>query len=122
MAAAVADYRPAQPEPRKMKKMPGNLTLQLERTEDILASLGRNKRPGQLLVGFAAETDDLEKNALGKLTRKNLDWVAANWVSDGFGTATNRLLLFNKHGEKFDFGSAAKDVLAEKMLQTVLKQ
>ncbi len=122
MAAAVADYRPAHPETRKMKKMPGDLTLHLERTEDILSSLGKSKHPGQLLVGFAAETDDLEKNALDKLARKNLDWIAANRVADGFGTATNRLLLFNKNGEKFDFGSAAKDILAEKMLQTVLNQ
>ncbi len=120
MAAAVADYRPATAETHKLKKMPGNLMLQLERTEDILASLGKNKRQEQLLIGFAAETDDLENNALGKLKRKNLDWIAANWVADGFGTATNSLILFNRKGEKFELGNAEKEKLAEEMLKTVL--
>ena len=121
MAAAVADYRPANPEQHKMKKMPGDLVLKLERTEDILASLGKCKRDNQLLIGFAAETDDLEQNALGKLSRKNLDWIAANWVADGFGTNTNSLILFSRHGKRISLGSAGKDELAEKMLQTVLE-
>jgi phosphopantothenoylcysteine decarboxylase/phosphopantothenate--cysteine ligase len=121
MAAAVADYRPANPEQHKMKKMPGDLVLKLEHTEDILASLGKCKRDNQLLIGFAAETDDLEQNALGKLSRKNLDWIAANWVADGFGTNTNSLILFSRHGKRISLGSAGKDELAEKMLQTVLE-
>ena len=73
-----------------------------------------------MLVGFAAETDDLEKNALGKLERKNLDWIAANWVKDGFGTDTNTLLLFHRNGRKVELGSAEKKLLAEKFLQTIL--
>ena len=121
MAAAVADYRPANPEQHKIKKRPGDLVLKLERTEDILASLGKCKRDNQLLIGFAAETDDLEQNALGKLSRKNLDWIAANWVADGFGTNTNSLILFSRHGKRISLGSAGKDELAEKMLQTVLE-
>lgn len=120
MAAAVADYRPANPETHKMKKMPGELVLKLERTEDILASLGKNKRADQILVGFAAETDDLEQNALGKLQRKNLDWIAANWVADGFGTDTNALLLLCRDGRKVILPSAEKAVLAGKMLDTIL--
>ncbi|MBR2345128.1 MAG: hypothetical protein IKA71_05020 [Lentisphaeria bacterium] len=121
MAAAVADYRPAHPETSKMKKMPGDLMLQLERTEDILASLGKSKTGNQLLIGFAAETDDLEKNALGKLQRKNLDWIAANWVKDGFGTASNSLILFNRNGDKFVFENTEKELLAKRMLETILK-
>lgn len=120
MAAAVADYRPARPETRKMKKLPGNLTLELERTEDILAALGKNKRPGQILVGFAAETDDLERNAQAKLVRKNLDWIAANRVEDGFGTLTNALILFSRTGSKIALPLAEKSVLAQKMLEVIL--
>ena len=78
MAAAVADYRPMEVSEHKLKKQPGGLTLRLERTEDILASLGEMKRPGQVLLGFAAETDDLLANARKKLESKNLDWIAAN--------------------------------------------
>ena len=121
MAAAVADYRPAKPEQHKMKKMPGDLVLKLERTEDILLSLGKAKKPGQILAGFAAETEDLLQNAQSKLERKNLDWIAANWVADGFGTNTNSLILFSRHGKRISLGSAGKDELAEKMLQTVLE-
>ena len=120
MAAAVADYRPANPDTHKMKKMPGDLVLKLERTEDILATLGKNKRENQLLVGFAAETDDLEQNALGKLKRKNLDWIAANWVADGFGTATNSLIMFSRDGKKVSLPDADKKILAENLIKTIL--
>ena len=120
MAAAVADYRPADPVEHKLKKQPGDLVLRLERTEDILESLGRNKRPDQLLVGFAAETDDLEQNAMDKLRRKNLDWIAANRVEDGFGTTTNALILFHRSGVRFALGSAPKPMLAAQMLELVL--
>ena len=120
MAAAVADYRPVNPFDSKMKKLPGNLSLQLERTEDILATLGKNKRPSQILIGFAAETDDLEENALGKLQRKNLDWIAANSVSDGFGTDTNTLTLYSKNNDKIKLPMNSKEVIAEMLLKTVL--
>ena len=75
MAAAVADYRPKQYSTSKVKKSDGDMCIELERTEDILLTLGKNKKPGQILVGFAAETDDLLKNAQGKLERKNLDYI-----------------------------------------------
>lgn len=120
MAAAVADYRPVNPFDSKMKKLPGNLSLQLERTEDILATLGKNKRPSQILIGFAAETDDLEENALGKLQRKNLDWIAANSVADGFGTDTNTLTLYSKNNDKIKLPMNSKEVIAEMLLETVL--
>lgn len=120
MAAAVADYRPAAPEPRKIKKMPGELTLKLERTEDILAALGQCKRPGQILVGFAAETDDLERNALDKLRRKNLDWIAANRVEDGFGTTDNALVVFHRNGGRYVLENSPKEILAARLLRLIL--
>ena len=120
MCAAVADYRPAHPWDSKVKKMPGKLVLELERTEDILGSLGQNKRPGQVLVGFAAETDDLESNALGKLERKNLDWIAANLVSDGFGTDTNRITLYSRDGRKYPLTPGDKLSVAQAMLKVIL--
>ena len=121
MTAAVADYRPVHPFDSKMKKLPGKLVLELERTEDILAALGANKKAGQKLIGFAAETDDLEQNALGKLERKNLDWIAANDVADGFGTETNKVTLYGRNGEKILLPTAAKKEIAAQILREVLK-
>ena len=121
MSAAVADYRPAHPIDSKMKKQPGNLFLELERTEDILGTVGKNKRPGQLLVGFAAETDDLEKNALDKLARKNLDWIIANTVSDGFGNDTNKVIIFNRSGDRFPLLLANKNEIAKQIIDLILQ-
>ena len=120
MSAAVADYRPAHPWESKMKKQPGNLFLELERTEDILGSVGKNKLPHQLLVGFAAETENLEANALDKLQRKNLDWIIANLVSDGFGNDTNRVMIYNRNGEKFPLELEEKSTLAKKIVELIL--
>ena len=117
MAAAVADYRPAQPIDEKMKKSPGALFLELERTEDILATLGKNKTARQTLMGFAAETNDLEKSALGKLQRKNLDWIAANLVADGFGQLTDTFVVFNRRGDRFELPCADKKLQAVKLLE-----
>ena len=125
MAAAVADYRPVQVMDKKLKKLPGKLVLELERTEDILASLGQAKPAGQILVGFAAETDDLLLNASGKLARKNLDWIAANDVSRagcGFGTDTNAVTLLGRNGEKIDFPLASKQEIARGMLKILLNR
>ena len=101
MAAAVADYRPTKSLDGKMKKGEGGMVLELERTEDILLSLGAAKRTGQLLVGFAAETEDLLKNARKKLERKKLDWIIANDVSDrdrGFGSDRNEVTMLARTG------------------------
>lgn len=125
MAAAVADYRPVTAFAGKLKKQPGNLVLELERTEDILASLGARKRPGQILVGFAAETDDLIANAAGKLAKKNLDWIAANDVSRsdiGFGSPDNAVSLLGADGRRFEFGPVPKREIAEAILRTVLSK
>ena len=101
-------------------KMPGELLLKLERTEDILAGLGKNKHPGQILVGFAAETDDLELNALEKLQRKNLDWIAANKVADGFGTDRNTIVMYSRNGKKIHLPDAEKSVIAKQLIETIL--
>lgn len=95
-AAAPADYTPETVADHKIKKTGGELTLKLRPTTDIAAALGERKRPGQVLVAFAAETDDLVENARGKLARKNADLVVANDVTRpgaGFGTDTNIVTL-----------------------------
>ena len=124
MAAAVADYRPRQYSTSKVKKSDGDMCIELERTEDILLSLGKNKRPGQILVGFAAETDDLLKNAQGKLQRKNLDYIAANIVGvpgRGFAADNNAITLIGRDGSQTEFALQSKKNLAEALLQHILK-
>ena len=119
MCAAVADYTPAHPVDHKMKKADGNLFLELKRTEDILKTLGQRKKPGQILVGFAAETDDLEQYAREKLAAKNLDWIAANDVSRpdrGFAADANAVTLFAADGRRFDLPLQSKDAIAKRML------
>lgn len=99
-AAAVADYRPAVQAQQKIKKKDERLTLELERTEDILAEIGRRKSR-QFVVGFAAETHDLEANAMKKVISKNCDLVAANDVSSsiaGFRSDHNELKLYDASG------------------------
>ena len=122
MAAAVADYRPRKISPGKLKKQPGALVLELERTEDILASLGQMKRPGQILVGFAAETDDLIAYAAEKLARKNLDWIAANLVGvpgRGFAADDNAVTLLGRGGERVELALQSKMSLAREILAIV---
>lgn len=124
MAAAVADYRPRQYSTSKVKKSDGDMCIELERTEDILLSLGKNKRPGQILVGFAAETDDLLKNAQGKLQRKNLDYIAANIVGvpgRGFAADNNAITLIGRDGSQTEFALQSKKDLAGALLQHLLR-
>ena len=101
MAAAVADFRPKAPTDEKLKKQEGVPEVVLEPTTDILAGLGKRKRPGQVLVGFAAETSDLKGQAIDKLKRKGLDLVVANDVSApgvGFEHDTNSVVLLDGAG------------------------
>lgn len=122
MCAAVADYRPKQVVAGKMKKTEGDLALELERTEDILNSLGAVKPRGQILVGFAAETDDLLANAQGKLEKKNLDWICANDVSRsdiGFGSDENCVTLIGRDGRRYGIGPDTKRAVAEAILEIV---
>jgi len=122
MAAAVADYRPKHPVAGKIKKRDGDMVLELERTEDILASLGKLKRQGQILAGFAAETDDVEANAIEKLRRKNLDFIAANDVSKpgcGFAGDTNSVTVYAADGRRFPLPFGPKVEIAKQILNII---
>ena len=124
MAAAVADFAPAEVAKHKIKKQPDTtgLDLQLEKTPDILASLGKRKRSDQFLLGFAAETDDLLKNASAKLAAKGADMFAANDVSDaaiGFGSDDNRVTLLTKDEAPLQLDTASKDDIALEILKQI---
>lgn len=120
MCAAVADYRPKFVHDTKMKKSDGDLTLVLERTEDILQTLGKNKVSGQIIAGFAAETNDILENAQSKLERKNLDFIIANDVSSssqgGFAVDVNAVTIIDKSGHREVFELCSKKELAGKIL------
>ncbi len=123
MAAAVADFRPAETSETKIKKGDGVPTITLERTVDILADLGQRKRPGQQLVGFAAETNDLITNAERKLTKKNADFIVANDVSapdTGFGHDTNAVTILAPGGARDSLALASKFEIARAVLRTVV--
>ncbi|MCU1485251.1 MAG: coaBC [Actinomycetia bacterium] len=123
MAAAVADFRPKAAAGSKLKKGDGVPEVVLEPTPDILAGLGAAKRPGQTLVGFAAETDDLVANAADKVRRKNLDLVVANDVSApgvGFEHDTNAVVLLRGDGSREDVPLADKRAVARAVLDAVL--
>ena len=125
-AAAVADFTPLQVAPGKIKKSAGNeeLTLQLRRTRDILADLAVHPdRPG-LLVGFAAETDDVERYARGKLANKGLDLIAANRVGvpgSGFESDDNALVVYGP-GLSLSLGPASKHELADRLLDVLCQR
>lgn len=123
-AAAVADYRPAQVSQEKMKKKDGELSLALERTDDILAYLGQHKREGQFLCGFSMETQNLVENSRAKLIKKNLDMVAANSLKvegAGFGCDTNVVTLITKEGET-ELGKMTKEEAADRILSKILQE
>ena len=123
LAAAVADYRPVSVADKKIKKNESSLTLQLEKTEDILQTLGNTKKLGQFLVGFALETDNELANAKGKLARKNADMIVLNSLGDsgaGFGVDTNRVSLIFSDGNVIKFGLASKQKVAQNILENVL--
>jgi phosphopantothenoylcysteine decarboxylase/phosphopantothenate--cysteine ligase len=125
MAAAVADFRPVQVAARKLKKRDGIPELTLERTTDILAELGKRKRPGQTLVGFAAETDDLRKNAAAKLGAKGADLVVANDVSApgaGFEHDTNQVTLLFADGTAREVPMTDKRSVAREVFTAILER
>jgi phosphopantothenoylcysteine decarboxylase/phosphopantothenate--cysteine ligase len=122
MAAAVADYTPKSYELHKIKKGGGGMTLELVRTVDVLQELGKIKRDGQLLMGFAAETQNFEENALTKLRSKNLDVIALNDVSregEGFDADQNNIRLYFRDGRVQDLGSDDKTVLARRIIEEI---
>jgi phosphopantothenoylcysteine decarboxylase/phosphopantothenate--cysteine ligase len=123
MAAAVADFRPVAVADQKIKKAGGVPEIRLEPTEDVLAELGAAKRPGQTLVGFAAETDDVAANARGKLERKGADLLVANDVSApsvGFEHDTNAVVIHQAHGPELEVALATKIEVAERILDAVV--
>lgn len=120
--AAVADYRPKTCETRKAKKTGGGLNVELVPTVDILKTLAARKRPGQVVVGFAAETHDVEEYARRKLAEKRLDWIVANDVSRadiGMNADDNAVALLGTRGERANFGPAPKREVAEFILRQV---
>jgi len=122
MAAAVADFQPSLPADRKLKKSEQISSLEVEPTHDFLIDLGKGKSSHQIIVGFAAETEELERNAKEKLQRKNLDLIVANDVSapdTGFAYDTNEVLLITGEG-KTNVPLASKRVVADKILDAVL--
>lgn len=123
LAAAVADYRPREIAADKIHKHDGELTIELERTQDILAELGRRKKPGQVLIGFAMETADMLASARQKLERKNCDFIIANNVKEagaGFEVDTNRVTVVSPEGET-DLGLLSKDETAAQILRHCLE-
>ncbi|PVE72973.1 bifunctional phosphopantothenoylcysteine decarboxylase/phosphopantothenate--cysteine ligase CoaBC [Priestia megaterium] len=120
-SAAVADYRPKHVFDQKMKKQPGEAMLELERTTDILRTLGERKEH-QLLVGFAAETEQVDEYAQKKLASKNLDMIVANNVTTegaGFGTDTNIVTLYKRSGESKELPILSKHDVATEVLKEV---
>lgn len=122
MAAAVADYRPAEMAEEKIKKSGGGMTIELVRTKDILASLGAIKKDQQVLVGFALETENELENAMGKLERKNADLIVLNSMKDegaGFGHDTNRVTILDKRNNLIKFGLKSKAEVACDILDRI---
>ena len=122
LAAAVADFTPETSHDRKMKRGEDDLVLRLKPTADIAAGLGSAKKEGQLLAGFALETDNELENAAGKLKRKNLDMIVLNSLRDsgaGFGGDTNKITIIDKYNIIDKFELKSKDEVALDILEKV---
>ena len=122
-AAAVADYRAKHSSSTKIKKSDSDIILELERTPDILSEVAQRRKNGQLLVGFAAETDDITSNAQKKLSQKNLDIVVANDVSregSGFDSDNNAVtILVRDNPLPIDVPLSSKHQVADRILDEV---
>lgn len=124
LSAAVADYRPAEPAPEKIKKHGDTLDITLTKNKDILATLGGMKKEGQTLVGFALETTNEEANATEKLSRKNADMIVLNSLNDegaGFGHDTNKISLVKKDGTITKLPLQTKVQAAEAIIDNILE-
>ncbi len=121
-AAAVADYRPKDVSSEKVKKKDGELFLEMERTDDILAYLGSHRRPGQFLCGFSMETENVLENSREKLKKKNLDMIAANSLKvqgAGFGGDTNVITIITED-EEVSLELMSKEEAASKLLDQIM--
>ncbi len=124
MSAAVADYTPVNIAPEKIKKNENSFTLELTKTKDILKTLGQKKKPDQLLVGFALETNNEKEYALKKLQSKNADLIVLNSLNDsgaGFGHDTNKITIFDKEGNEYIFDTKPKTEVAKDIVNTIVK-
>ena len=122
--AAVADYRPEKAETEKIKKKDDSLEIRLIKTTDIAASLGQKKKKGQILVGFALETNNEVANAKSKIERKNLDAIVLNSMNDpgaGFGFDTNKITIIDRIGQEFTFETKTKKEVANDIVEYVVK-
>jgi phosphopantothenoylcysteine decarboxylase/phosphopantothenate--cysteine ligase len=124
MAAAVADYTPVAKAGMKIKKTEPSISLELIKTKDILKSLGEKKTNGQVLVGFALETNNEETYAREKLIQKNADMIVLNSLNDtgaGFGHDTNKITIFDKRGQQFAFDIKSKQEVAHDIVDTIIR-
>jgi phosphopantothenoylcysteine decarboxylase/phosphopantothenate--cysteine ligase len=122
-AAAVADYRTGEIQDRKIKKTEEPLRLELVKNADILAHIGKQKREKQVLVGFALETHDEESNARKKLETKKADLIVLNSLQDpeaGFGKTTNKITIFDRLGQRYDFEPKLKNKVAEDIVDMAI--
>ncbi|NCC81209.1 MAG: bifunctional phosphopantothenoylcysteine decarboxylase/phosphopantothenate--cysteine ligase CoaBC [Clostridia bacterium] len=122
-SAAVADYRPKKAADQKIKKKDGDMQILLERNPDILAYLGENKG-NKILVGFAAETDDIKENAYKKVNKKNLDFIVANDILEagaGFKGDTNKVNLYFSDGHEVNLPLMSKKEVAQKIIDEILQ-
>jgi phosphopantothenoylcysteine decarboxylase / phosphopantothenate---cysteine ligase len=124
MAAAVADYTPAAVAKEKIKKQEDTLQLKLTKTKDILKSAGQQKKPGQVLVGFALETENEKAHAFAKLESKNADLIVLNSLKDegaGFGYNTNKITIYDRLGNEYTFALKSKRDVAVDIVNTIIK-
>ncbi len=121
-AAAVADYRPAEVATEKMKKKDGNMSILLERTQDILGYVAEHKRPDQIICGFSMETENMLANSRKKLDKKRLDMIVANNLKEkgaGFGTDTNRVTMITAR-EDIELSLMSKEMVSDAILNQLV--
>ena len=125
MAAAVADYKPAEVAAEKIKKNNTDISLQLTKTKDILATLGSQKKQAQFLAGFALETNNERENAFNKLKAKNADMIILNSLKDenaGFGFDTNKVSVFFADETIVELELATKKEIANKIVELIIQK
>lgn len=124
MSAAVADYTIVDPASQKIKKHGDSLVLNLQKTKDILKALGERKKPNQMLVGFALETNNEKAHALKKLHEKNADMIVLNSLNDpgaGFGYDTNKIVIFDRQENEQHFDIKSKKEIASDIINSIIK-
>lgn len=123
LSAAVADYAPVKVAKEKIKKTEDHFELGLQKTPDILKTLGSQKKAGQFLVGFALETNNEKENALKKLKQKNADIIVLNSLADkvsGFGHNSNKITIFDNNGKELAFELKPKKQVAKDIIDTII--